>query len=56
MYFNAFLAKTLFFNGHWLWGIRRGQGERERGMVRQAHQPGKRGKIKFIAFPFSPAQ
>ncbi|BAY75260.1 hypothetical protein NIES25_16780 [Nostoc linckia NIES-25] len=39
--------------GDGAWGIGRGQGERERGMVRQAHQPGKRGKIKFIPFPFS---
>ncbi|BAY75373.1 hypothetical protein NIES25_18160 [Nostoc linckia NIES-25] len=36
---------------NWAWGI--GQGARERGMVRQAHQPGKREKIKFIPFPFS---
>jgi hypothetical protein len=32
--------------GHRAWEIQRGQGERERGK-------GKRGKIKFIPFPFN---
>ncbi|PHJ66647.1 hypothetical protein VF03_26420 [Nostoc linckia z2] len=37
--------------GHWAWGM--GHGERERSMVRQAHQPGERLNLSLYPLPFT---
>jgi hypothetical protein len=37
---------------NWAWGIP-GNGKRERGMVRQAHQPGERLNLSLFPLPFN---